>query len=373
MTRPRTLSFTILTTCLFAALSSRAQDIAGTWQGTLQQAPKPQRIVLKISKDAAAGWKGLAYNLDTPMAYEGRATTLMSLHGTDLRFAIAPMDSTYQGKLSDDGATITGTWTQNGTPLSLVLARATGETAWEIPQAETLMAKDADPGWDVVSIKPRDPNDPSNVQVMSTRGREVVILNRSVQGMVLFAYGLHKKQITGAPAWMDTLRWDIHGVPDIPGEPDEKHMQILIRKLLEERFGLKVHKETKELPVYAVTVAKGGHKMTRSTGDPSGPPYESETSNGGIMTMHMTNISMNEFAPGLGYFLDRPAVDQTQLPGRYDFQMKWTIDESKAPADGTAPPGMFTAIQEQIGLKLEPVKAQTQMLVIDAVQQPTVD
>jgi uncharacterized protein (TIGR03435 family) len=64
-------------------------------------------------------------------------------------------------------------------------------------------------------------------------------------------------------------------------------------------------------------------------------------------------------------------VDQTGLTGRYDFQLIWTADESRAPTDGTAPPGLFTAIQEQIGLKLEPVKAQIDVLVVDAVERPS--
>ena len=82
-------------------------------------------------------------------------------------------------------------------------------------------------------------------------------------------------------------------------------------------------------------------------------------------------MSLGEFAPDLAYFLDRPAVDQTGLAGRYDLQLKWTADESKAPADGSAPPGMFTAIQEQLGLKLEPVKAQAEVLVVDKVERPS--
>ena len=134
---------------------------------------------------------------------------------------------------------------------------------------------------------------------------------------------------------------------------------------------MKLHRETKELAVYAITVAKGGEKMARSAGDPNGTPDENERSNGGVVTMRMTNMSMGEFAPDLGYFVGRPAVDQTGLTGRYDFQLKWTADETRAPADGSAPPGMFTAIQEQIGLKLEPVKAQTEVLVVDAVERPS--
>jgi uncharacterized protein (TIGR03435 family) len=233
-----------------------------------------------------------------------------------------------------------------------------------------MMAKEADPGWEVASVKAHDPNDPSNRQTMSTRGREFVVINRTVHGMLLFAYGLHKKQIAGEPAWTETARWDVEGVPDVPGQPDLKQTQKLIRKLLEERFGLKAHKESRELAVYAVTVAKSGQKISRSAGDPNGAPRENENSNAGVVTMRMTNVSLGEFAPDLSFFLDRPAVDQTGLTGRYDLQLKWTADESKAPADGSAPPGMFTAIQEQLGLKLEPVKAAVDVLVVDNVERP---
>ena len=152
----------------------RAQNIAGTWQGAMQQASNPQRIVVKIAKTAGAGWQAVVYSLDSNMAYEGRATTQMSLQGAELRFAIAPIDSSYQGRLSEDGATLAGTWTQGGasSPLSypLNLVRVTGDAAWEIPKADAPMAKDADPGWDVVSVKARDPNDTSNNQSLNFKG-----------------------------------------------------------------------------------------------------------------------------------------------------------------------------------------------------------
>jgi uncharacterized protein (TIGR03435 family) len=189
--------------------------------------------------------------------------------------------------------------------------------------------------------------------------------------MLLFAYGMQKVQIVGAPHWIETERWDVQGVPDVPGHPSLKQMQSLTRKLLEERFGLKVHRETKELAVYAITVAKGGEKIAPNAGDPNSPPSENDNSNGGVVTMRMTNMSMGEFAPDLGYFLGRPAVDHTGLTGRYDFQLKWTADESHTPTDGTAPPLLFTAIQEQLGLKLEPAKAAVEVLMVDAVQRPS--
>jgi uncharacterized protein (TIGR03435 family) len=220
-------------------------------------------------------------------------------------------------------------------------------------------------------VKARDPNDTSNDQSTGMKGRQYTMVNRTVRAMLLFAYGLHKTQIVGGPSWIATERWDVQGVPDVPGHPNFKQAQILTRKLLEERFGLKVHKETKEMAVYAISVAKGGEKLARSVGDPNGSSDENENSNGSQVTMKMTNMSMGEFAPDLAFFLDRPAVDQTGLTGRYDFLLKWTADESRSPTDGTAPPGLFTAIQQQIGLKLEPVKAPVDVLVVDQVERPS--
>ena len=134
-------------TLIAAAVGCRplqAQDIVGTWQGVMQ-ASKEQRILVKIAKKADAGWTAVVYSLDSDIAYEGRATTQISLQGANLRFAIAPIESSYQGKVSEDGATIAGTWTQSGATYALNLARVTGDAAWEIPRADAMMAKDADP------------------------------------------------------------------------------------------------------------------------------------------------------------------------------------------------------------------------------------
>lgn len=86
--------------------------------------------------------------------------------------------------------------------------------------------------------------------------------------------------------------------------------------------------------------------------------------------MRMTNATMGGLSLVLRLFLDRPVVDQTGLTGRYDFALKWTLDEAAAPTDGRAAPGVFTAIQEQLGLKLEPVRASTDVMVIDKVARP---
>jgi uncharacterized protein (TIGR03435 family) len=349
------------------ASAQTARDLAGTWQGTLPIG-KGQRLLLKITKEGA-GWSGVAYSLDSNTPSEGRNTTQMSLQGAAVRFAIAPIDASYEGKLGEDGASITGTWTQGGQTRPLNLARATDDTQWEIPKATAAMAKDADPDWEVVTVRPTDPAVTSASIRMN--GRQFVLENRSVETLLLVGYGVHKKQIVNAPDWIRTERWDVRGVPDVPGQPSLRQMQALARKVLTERFGLVTHTEKREIEVYALTVAKGGEKMTPSAGDPNGLPDENDNDNGGVRTMRAANMSMSEFALIMKFFMDRPIVDQTGLAGRYDFLLKWLFDESKAPPDGSAPPGLFTAIQEQVGLKLEPVKAQTDVLVLDAVERPS--
>jgi uncharacterized protein (TIGR03435 family) len=123
------------------------------------------------------------------------------------------------------------------------------------------------------------------------------------------------------------------------------------------------------MPVFALTVAKGGPKMTASTSDPTNPPGRDVRGGNGQWLNTFTNTSMPDLALMLLFYTDRPIVDQTGLKGRYDFKLQWTMDDAQA-AGSDAPPGLFTAIQEQLGLKLEPVRAKADVLVVDTVERP---
>lgn len=354
---------------LLAAMAGAqsAQNLAGTWQGTLPIG-KGHRLVLKIAKDGA-GWSGVTYDLDSDEPSAGRKTIKMSLSGQQMHFEIPAAGASFDGKLSEDGTSITGTWAQIGQSAPLVLARATGDAEWEIPKPAAKMAADDDPDWEVVTVKAADPG--KNSASSGMEGREFVMTNRSVQTLLLIGYSVHPKQIVNAPDWIRTERWDIRGIPDVQGEPSLKQMQSLARKVLMERFGLVTHSEKRQMDVYAITVAKGGEKMTRSAGDPNGVFDENDGDNGGVISMRTANISMPEFALVMKFYMDRPVVDQTGLAGRYDFQLKWTYDESRVPPNSNAPPSLFTAIQEQIGLKLDATKAVTDVLVLDTVKHPS--
>lgn len=232
---------------------------------------------------------------------------------------------------------------------------------------QQMMAKDADPDWSVTAVKPSDPND--RVSGDNFVGSRYTIERKTVVQMLSLGYGVQQRQITGAPDWAATDNWDTSGIPDVPGEPDQQQRQALVRKLLAERFGLKVHTEQREMPVYGLVLAKGGPKIKPSAHDPNDVPDLSGSGNRVQQSMSFTNLSMADLATGLQDFTDRPVVDRTKLTGRYDFKLRWTSDETHITAPD-APPGLFTAMQEQLGLKLEPIKAPAEMLVIDDVEKP---
>lgn len=237
-------------------------------------------------------------------------------------------------------------------------------------EAPKHMPADADPSYEVATIKPSNPDDHNSR--FSYGGHHLTIKNHTLNTMLVFAYGIHPRQIVDAPAWLGADRYDIDGVLDTEGEPSLKQMQGIVKKLLADRFQLRFHRETRELAVYALTVAKVGPRLTRSKGDPNGLGDENDQIHGGQITMSITNMSMTDFVLIMQMIMDRPVVDQTGLVGKWDFKWTWTSDESRLPPDITNPaPGLFTAIQEQLGLKLGATKAPVEVLVVDRVERPS--
>jgi uncharacterized protein (TIGR03435 family) len=255
--------------------------------------------------------------------------------------------------------------------------RVPPEATWAIPEPPKAMAADAVPKFEVVTVKPSDPNRPG--KLFTIRGRQVMTINTTMNDMITFAYGLHVKQIVGAPEWFGTDKFDLAGVPDTEGRPNTKQMKELIQSALTDRFKLTFHYDHKELSVYALTVAKGGPKLTETIHQPNDPKNFLFRGLGQLM---VTNSTMKDFCDGMqAAVMDRPVVDHTGLTARYDFNLNWTADESqfasmgiKIPPptdDPKAPPSLYTAIQEQLGLKLEPAKANADVFIIDHVEKPS--
>lgn len=237
-----------------------------------------------------------------------------------------------------------------------------------MPQPVKAMAKEADPDWEVATVKASNPNDPGG-QHISLRGRHVMLLDTTVEQFLLLGYSVQQSQLAGVPDWAKTTRWDVGGVPDVEGQPSLRQLQGLIRMILAERFGLQLHAEQRDLPVFALTVARGGPKLVENTSDPNGWMDQKNGEFNGRHVETLRNASMAELALILQFHVDRPVVDHTGLRGRYDFKLQWTVDDAQAAAPD-APPGLFTAIQDQIGLKLERVRSPANVLVIDKVARP---
>ncbi len=230
------------------------------------------------------------------------------------------------------------------------------------------MAKDASPQFEVATIKLTDPANQSTG--FQTRGHRIFIENETVLSMLSFAFALHPSQIIAAPAWFNHDRFDIDGVPDQPGVPNLKQQQQMLQKLLADRFQLKFHRDRRELAVYAITVVKSGPRLTKSAGDPNGLSDENGFGKGSQQVMKFTNSSMADLVLNLQYILEKPVVDTTSLPGRFDFTLTWTPDSAPT-AEANAAPGLFTAFQEQLGLKLQPTRLPTDVLVIEHAEKPS--
>lgn len=229
------------------------------------------------------------------------------------------------------------------------------------------MAADAHPSFAVAAVHLHNPN--SRRQGFNFEGSRYVVRNESLVSLIMFAYAVHPKQIVDGPDWVRTDRYDIEGKPDSPGESSLKQQQEMLQKLMADRFGLQIKREKRELSVFAIEVAKGGPKL-KSAADPDAEPDQEGEGHGTEQTQIYTSATMKDFALGMNFFMDRPVVDQTGLTGKYDFRVRYTYDEVRA-IDPNAPPGMFTAIQEQLGLKLQPVKAPVDVMVIDHVERPS--
>ena len=356
----------------------QSAGVEGTWQGTLHPPEHDLRLVLKVTKAASGELAGQIVSVD--QGGQGIPLSSISLSDGVVKFGVTAPSLKYEGKMTAGGNTLAGTFTPpDGNPLPLSFERATPATAWEIPKPPAPMkpmAADANPSFDVVTVKPSKPDEQG--KGFRVQGRRFSTINTSVIEMMDFAYGTHPKQIVNAPAWMSDAKFDIEGTPDAEGAPSDRQWKGMLEKMLAERFQLKFHMDTREMPAYTLTVAKGGPKLEKSQGDPDGLPglfFQAL----GVLTV--SNANMGDFSQLMqSAVLDRPVVDETKLGGRWNFVLKWTPDETqfiglgiKMPKPDTPdpPPPLFTAMPEEIGLKLDAVKTAVPVLVIDHAAQPS--
>jgi uncharacterized protein (TIGR03435 family) len=301
--------------------------------------------------------------------------------GSTVKMTIDLIGGGFEGTLSNDSKTMTGTWTQGTQTFPLVLVRATPETAWDIPEtpkADKPMAADADPSFDVATIKP-NPSGGTRLLGLYPKGRHMMVLNGSLEDIATFAYGVQVKQLVGLPGWSSNDRYDIDATPDQPGVPNLQQMRGIFRKLLADRFQLAFHHEKREMAAYVLTVGKTGQKLTPTQLQGPLPGFGASPAPGGL-ALHLANGTMTDFTDFLQMLvLDKPVVNQTGIAGRYDADVTFTPDQTqfngnlpKLPtSDVPDAPDLFTAIQRQLGLNLTAEKTQVDVMVIDRVEKPS--
>jgi uncharacterized protein (TIGR03435 family) len=173
------------------------------------------------------------------------------------------------------------------------------------------------------------------------------------------AYGVRDDQLSG-PGWIETVRYDVVAKP--PAGVTQSQLRPMLQSLLAERFRLVAHHESKDKRVYELVVVKSGSKLRESTG-----PRTFFTSRPALISG--TRVSMRELAAALSSLLDRQVVERTGLSGVYDVKVQWTPDSTS----GDLEVSLFTAVQEQLGLKLESSTGAVDVLVIDHIERPTLD
>ena len=250
--------------------------------------------------------------------------------------------------------------------------------------AVSAMAQEVRPQFDVSSVKPNKKNCCSSG---GANNGQAGAKNSTLKGLISLAYKVQEFQSVGGPGWIGSDRFDVEGrTEDRTADPDR--LRLMLRSLLEDRFKLKLHMESRQVPVYALVVAKGGPKIKLAADQTSpdvngpskpgaGPNHGAVRFGPGSMTGNAVNFPL--LVRFLSQRLDRPVIDRTGLSGRYDFVLQWTPSVGEAnvdPGGNPLPPGdtlgpsIFSAIQEQLGLRLESTKGPMEVLVIDSAEMP---
>jgi uncharacterized protein (TIGR03435 family) len=218
--------------------------------------------------------------------------------------------------------------------------------------------------FEAATIKPAVP-DAAGSSGEDGRQGTLRVYNVTLKRCIRYAYAIAEDQIVGGPKWLDDLRYDILAKADHPaGEPE---LLTMLQPLLADRFKLAFHHESRELPGYALTAVKGGIKA------PVSDPNRHSAGNGGRGFIDVVASPLSELTIRLSALLGRPVVDRTGDPRKFDLHLRWTPDDTRTGADSPTPdrPSLVTALQEQLGLKLESRKVPVDVLVVDRAELPS--
>jgi uncharacterized protein (TIGR03435 family) len=221
------------------------------------------------------------------------------------------------------------------------------------------------PSFEVASIKPFDRTGQVGHGSVAVSGPRVTFTGYTLSALILYAYDMRAYQISGGPGWIGSDTYTIAAKVEGDGARENAEIRKMLQALLAERFGVQLHRETKEVGVYLLGPAKTGPKLTQSTA----PRMTMQMGPGHLM---MARASTAQMAALLSSVVSRPVLDQTGIAGEFDF----TLDSPDInmgrmqPREDLSGPSIFTALQEQLGLKMEPSKGPIEILVIDHAVKP---
>jgi uncharacterized protein (TIGR03435 family) len=232
-----------------------------------------------------------------------------------------------------------------------------------------------EPAFEVATIKPSNPANCCS-RGWGRNGKRFSTVNMNLKYLIQWAWNLQAKQVVGGPPWIDDARFDIAGEIDGDGIPNDHQWKIAVQKLLGDRFQLQFHHEKRDMPAFALVIAKGGPKLI--TGDGNVRANQSMSFGGApgqTMRGYGVNASIGDFIGELQRIvMDRPIVDQTGLAGVYNIQIAFTREEpdmlGTTQLPDTAAPNLFNALQQQLGLRLQGMKAPVDVIVIDHAKPP---
>lgn len=232
-----------------------------------------------------------------------------------------------------------------------------------------ILAQTPAPAFEVATIKPAAPSPDGHTHINYPPGDNFSAINITLLDLMQWAYNMPQKQILDGPSWLSSTRFDIQAKADLTDQmkhltsaQDNDLKRHMVQGLFADRFHLKLHQETRNMPAYDLVLAKGGSKLQPSQAN-------GRTVRVGRSYFNAQGLTAPLIAEELSLISGRIVVDKTNLADHYDLKLQWTPDD--APATDTSAPSLFTAIQEQLGLKLEPAKEPVPVLVIDHVDPPT--
>jgi uncharacterized protein (TIGR03435 family) len=231
--------------------------------------------------------------------------------------------------------------------------------------------------FEVASIKVSDPNS-KNFGIGTAPGGRFVANNWTLKRLIAYAYRVQDNQIFGGPPWVNSDRFDIVAKAEEGSIPDDDRpsnpgklppIRYLVQTLLAERFNLKLHRDVRELPTFELVIAKSGAKLQKADPQATGVPDL------GARHIYAESITPRTLSAALSQELRRTVVDKTGLDDLYRVHLEWGVNMDNTPDAGTtvpadARPSIFTAIEEQLGLRLESRKTLTDVLIVDSADKP---